>query len=164
MLNKNKLFSHGFSLIEIMVVIAIVAIIATLALPSQTGAITQRKVLESYKLVFPYTENIDAYYKLHAGIFPDNNQAAGLPEPEKILGNYLKKMEVREGVMHLHFGQKMPDAFHGKILSIRPVFVEDSPDSPLSWICGMNDIPSGMIGAGINLTDLDTIFLPGRCR
>jgi len=164
MLNKRSLYVRGFSLIEIMVVIAIIAIIATLALPSQTGAITQRKVLETYKLVFPYTENIDAYYKSHAGTFPNNNQAAGLPEPEKILGNYLKKMEVREGVMHLYFGQKMPEKFHGKILSIRPVFVEDSPNSPLSWICGMNDIPSGMIGAGTNLTDLDTIFLPGRCR
>ena len=164
MLNKNKLLSYGFSLIEIMVVIAILAILATLALPSQSGAITQRKVLETYKLVFPYTENIETYFKSHSGEFPNNNEEASLPEPNKILGNYLEKMEVREGVMHLYFGQKMPEAFHGKILSIRPVFVQDSPTSPMSWICGMNDVPAGMTGAGINLTDLDTMFLPGRCR
>ena len=147
-----------------MVVIAIIAILATLAIPSQTGAITQRKVLESYELVAPYKESIESYFKLHSGEFPNNNEEAGLPEPRKILGNYLEKMEVREGVMHLYFGQKMPEILHGKILSIRPVFVKDSPNSPLSWICGFNDIPDGMTGAGLNLTNMDAIFLPGRCR
>ena len=164
MLNKNIFSSRGFSLIEIMVVIAIMAILAALAIPSQTGAITQRKVLETYELVFPFTENIETYFKLHAGEFPNNNEEAGLPEPEKILGNYLEKMEVREGAMHIYFGQKMPEKLHGKILSIRPVFVEGSPNSPLSWICGMNEVPNGMTAAGINLTDLEPMFLLGRCR
>ena len=160
----NQTNSRGFTLLEIMIVIAIVVILATLALPSQTSAITQRKVLESYQLVEPYKDNITRYYKLHSGTLPTNNEAAGLPEPRQILGNYLEKMEVREGVMNLYFGQKMPQKLHGNVLSIRPVFVKDSPDSPLSWICGYNDVPDGMTGAGINLTDMDMMFLPGRCR
>jgi type IV pilus assembly protein PilA len=154
----------GFSLLEIMVVIAIIAIIATLAIPSQTGAITQRRVIESIELVEPYKANIEAYYHLHAGEFPKNNKEARLPESDKILGNYIEKMEVREGVMHLYFGQKMPEKLKHKILSIRPVFVKDSPNSRISWICGMNTIPNGMTAAGTNLTDFEILFLPGRCR
>ena len=164
MLRHFKQTVDGFTLLEIMVVIAIIAILATLAIPSQTGAITQRKVLESYELVTPYKNNIENYFKLHAGEFPNNNEEAGLPEPRKILWNYLEKVEVREGVMHLYFGQKMPSVLHGKILSVRPIFVKDSPNSPLSWICGHNEVPAGMTGAGINLTDLEMMFLPGRCR
>jgi len=155
---------RGFSLIEIMVVIAIMAILATLAIPSQTGRITQQRIVETLELIEPYKSNIEAYYKSNGGNFPDDNDQAGMPEPNKIIGNYLEKLEIRAGVMHLYLGQKLPSQLHHKIISVRPVFVKDSPNSPVSWICGLNDIPSGMTGAGINLTDLDSLFLPGRCR
>jgi type IV pilus assembly protein PilA len=154
----------GFTLLEVMVVIAIIAILATLAIPSQIGAITQRRVLESKNLVEPYKGIIGAYFLGHAGEFPEDNEAAGLPEPNKILGNYLEKMEVRDGVMHLYLGQKMPAKLHHKIVSIRPIFVKDSPLSPIDWVCGKDEVPLGMTAAGINLTDLDVQFLPGSCR
>jgi len=161
LINKNI---HGFSLIEIMIVIAIIAIIATLAIPSQTGAITQKRIVETIELVEPYKAHILAYYRSHSGEFPDNNEDVGLPEADKIIGNYLEKMEIREGVMHLYLGQKIPKQLHHKILSIRPVFVKDSPNSPVSWICGLNAVPDGMTAAGSNLTDIPSLYLPGRCR
>ena len=157
-------YTLGFSLLEIMIVIAIIAIIATLAIPSQTGAITQKRIIESIELVEPYKAQILAYYRSHAGEFPDNNEDAGLPVADKIIGNYIEKMEIREGVMHLYLGQKMPKKLHHKILSIRPVFVKDSPNSPVSWVCGLNETPDGMTAAGTNLTNIAALFLPGRCR
>ena len=154
----------GFTLLEVMVVMAILAILAAIAIPSQSGAITQRRVIESIELVEPYKANIVAYYRAHSGRFPDNNEQARLPQANKILGNYLEKMEVREGAMHIYLGQKMPESLHHKIVSLRPVFVEDSPNSPVSWVCANNKIPAGMTAAGIDLTDLGPQFLPGRCR
>ena len=161
-MKQKKTF--GFSLIEIMVVIAIIAIIATLAIPSQAGAITQRRIIESINLIDPYKLQIEAYYRFHAGKFPANNEDAGLPDADKIKGNYLEKMVIRDGAMHLYFGQKMPEKLHHKILSIRPIFVKDSPNSPVSWVCGLNKIPSGMTAAGTDFTDIEPLFLPGRCR
>ena len=154
----------GFSLLELMIVIAIMAIIAMLAIPSQTGRVTQKRLVETIELVEPYKENIAAYYRSNSGNFPEDNSAAGLPDADKIKGNYLRKLEVRDGVMHLYLGQKLPEALHDKILSIRPVFVEDEPSVGLSWVCGNNPKPDGMKSPGRNLTDVELIFLPGRCR
>jgi type IV pilus assembly protein PilA len=73
-------------------------------------------------------------------------------------------MELKDSVMHLYLGQKPSQQIHHNILSIRAVFVKDSPASPISWICGYDEVPMGMTSAGINLTDVKNIFLPGRCR
>ena len=154
----------GFTLLEVMIVIAIIAILATIALPSQSGAITQRRVVESLELIERYKLPIEAYYLIHSGEFPANNEEAGLPEADKIIGNYLEKLEVSDGVLHLYLGQKLPTKLHHKIVSVRPIFVKDSPNSPVSWICGDTEVPLGMTAAGTDLTDLDIGFLPGRCR
>lgn len=154
----------GFSLMEVMIVIAIIAILATLAIPSQTGRVTQKKVLEALDMVEPYKKKIEQYYKFHSGGFPQDNFAAGVPDADKIKGNYVRKVEVRDGVLHIHLGQKMPKPMHDKIISVRPVFVKDSPGSPVSWVCGYSKAPNGMMAAGTNLTDLQKAFLPGRCR
>lgn len=154
----------GFTLLEIIIVIAIIAILASLAIPSQLGSITQKKVLETIELVEPYKQNIATYYRLNEGEFPTNNHQAGLPEAEKIIGNYLRKLEINDGVMHLHLGKKITDQLQNKIISIRPVYVDNSPASPISWICGFDEVPTGMKAAGSNQTDVKKMFLPGRCR
>jgi len=156
--------AKGFTLLEIMIALSIVAILALAAIPSRTGPVTQKKIIESLDLVDSYRESIEIYYHLNAGNFPEDNAAAKIPEPNKILGNYLQRLEVRDGVMHLFLGQKMPPELHGKILSWRPVYVKDSPSTKLSWVCGVSEVPEGMTGAGRNLTDVPALFLPGRCR
>ena len=154
----------GFTLIEVMVVIAIVAILATLAIPSQVGAVNQKKIVEALELLEPYKKVIEGYYHSHTGRFPEDNKQAGLPEADKLIGTYINKTEIRDGVMHMYLGRKMPENLHNKIISIRPLYVKDSPNSPISWVCGFDEIPSGLTGAGRNLTDLERGYLPGRCR
>jgi len=154
----------GFSLLELMVVVAIIAIIALMALPSQTGRLTQKKVVETLDLVEAYKENINVFYQNSGGNFPNDNFDAGLPQADKIKGIYLRKVEVREGALHLTLGQNLPQSLHGKVISLRPVFVEDTPQTPLSWVCAGARVPDGMAVSGVDLTDLEIAFLPGRCR
>jgi len=151
-------------MLELVLVVAVIAILATLAIPSQMGRITQKRIIETLDLVKPYEHKIANRYDSYSEEFPKNNEEAGLPEPDKIRGNYLRKMEVRDGVMHLYLGQKLAASLHDKIISIRPVYVKDSPDSPISWVCGLSEVPDGMVAPGTNLTDLDVQYLPGRCR
>jgi len=162
--NPASSLHAGFSMLEVIVVIAIIAILATLAVPSQTGRITQKRLVETVELVEPFKAKIATYYLANSGAFPKDNAAADMPDPDKIKGNYLRKVEVRDGVMHLYLGQKLPQNLHEKIISIRPVFIKDEPSSPISWICGVSKVPDGMKSPGRNLTDLEPLFLPGRCR
>jgi len=155
---------NGFSLLEIVIVIGIIAILATLAIPSQFGRITQARVVEALDLVEPYQANINRYYQLSGGEFPDDNEAADMPEADNIKGLYLKKLEVRAGALHLTLGQNLPESLHDKVISLRPVFVENTPQTPLSWVCAGHRVPDGMQAAGVDLSNLDTSLLPGRCR
>ncbi len=153
----------GFTLMEMLVVLAVLAILATLVLPTSGNRHIQEQVVESLELVERYKANLEAHY-LATGAFPADNEAAGMPAPKKLIGSYLQRVDVVEGAMHLRFGRKFPESLAGKKLSIRPVVVEDSPASPISWVCGYDSIPEGMHAATDNLTDLELRYLPLRCR
>lgn len=152
----------AFTLLEVMIVVAIVAMLAMIALPSQTGRFNQQKIVETLELVDRYKSNIESVYQL-TGEFPLNNVEAGIPTANNIIGNYLEAMQVENGVMQLILGNKLSQ-LQGKIITVQPVFVSGSLNSPISWICGFDQIPDGMTVAGVNRTNIEKSDLPGRCR
>ena len=152
----------GFTLIEIVVVIGIIAILALVAIPSQANRFNQKRIAETIELAENFKQTIQAFYQLN-GEFPADNEEAGMPAADKILGNYLEGIEVVDGAMHLQLGNKLT-RFSGQIVSIFPVFVEDSPASPISWVCGNGSTPEGMTIAGENKTSISIANLPLSCR
>ena len=155
--------SLGFTLIEMIVVLAVVAILLTLALPDNSGAIVRTQVRESVNLLDGLQPAVADRYRL-TGEFPRDNEAAGIPPAEKIKGNFVSQVVLRKGAFHIEFGNKIRADLAGKRLSVRPVYVQDSPQSPVSWICGNDSVPAGMAAAGENHTDIDINFLPYSCR
>ncbi|MFT5084545.1 MAG: type IV pilus assembly protein PilA [Lentisphaeria bacterium] len=158
--NPNLL---GFSLIEMLVVLAIIAILATIAIPSSNGKINRVRVAESLKLVEGYKSQIENHYKI-ANEFPRDNKEAGLPKPEQIIGNFLQETSVDDGAFHLTLGNKIVPALQGKTISVRPIFVPEAANAPISWICGYDSVPEGMVAGGENRTDADVLYLPLECR
>jgi len=154
---------RGFTLVEMLVVLAVIAILSLLALPSNSGRAVQLMIVETLELVEPYQQKIAERYSLD-GQFPVDNDTAKMPAAEKILGNYLMAAEVEGGAIHLRLGQKMPSVLHGELLSLRPVYVANSPASPVSWVCGFDALPAGMLAAGVNRTTVKLQNLPLRCR
>jgi type IV pilus assembly protein PilA len=154
---------QGFTLIEMLVVLGIIAILSMLALPTFEPTVPRRQVVESIELAEDFKKVVRAYYQLSRS-FPKDNAAAAIPNAENLLGNYVDRIDLNQGAFHLHFGMKAHASIKGKTLTIRPILVRDSPDSPISWLCGHSAIPTGMYSSADNRTSVEPKFLPFECR
>ena len=154
--------SLGFTLLEMMAVLAIMAIVLLISLPSFEAKNTRAQINESIELIKPLKENIALFY-LAEHKFPRTNHEAGIPNAEFLIGNYVQSIALENGAFHITFGNKIHAKLKNKILSIRPLVVTGSPESPISWLCGNDAEPEGMVAIGINKTDVANSNLPINC-
>ncbi|EMT3181925.1 pilin, partial [Neisseria gonorrhoeae] len=88
----------GFTLIELMIVIAIVGILAAVALPAYQDYTARAQVSEAILLAEGQKSAVTEYYLNH-GKWPENNDSAGVASASKIIGKYVQKVEVTNGVV-----------------------------------------------------------------
>jgi len=150
-------------MMEMLAVIAVIAILATLAVPSYLERIVRDQIRESLPLADIAKQPIAAAWASTQS-FPANNAAAGLPVPEKVVANYVSSLAIKDGAIHLTFGNRASRAIAGKVLSLRPAVVDDAPIVPVAWVCGTAEAPDKMKVNGTNLTDIKEGLLPLECR
>ncbi|CAA0118587.1 Fimbrial protein [BD1-7 clade bacterium] len=153
----------GFSLMELMIVLAIIAILMTLAMPDLTHKHAREDVNETLEKFDRFKSNIEVFYVLQ-GRFPEDHIEASMPASDKLIGNNFTGATVEKGAIHIYFGNKATAVLRDKVLSLRPLYVPDSPRSPISWACGYDQAPQGMEASATNLTDVAIIDLPLNCR
>jgi len=153
----------GFTLIELMIVIAIIGMMATYALPSFQDRVIRAQVSEGVGLAEFARQSVQAYYSKNRRM-PKDNAAAGLPPADKIIGNYVAGVAVRDGAIVITYGNRSNRNIVGRKLAVRPAAVEGYPSVPLSWVCGRAPGPDKMSLAGANETDLPAELLPLDCR
>ncbi|MEO8305689.1 MAG: pilin [Betaproteobacteria bacterium] len=150
-------------MMEMMAVIAVIAILATLAVPSYLDRLVRDQIRAALPLADIAKQPVAAAWSATQA-FPADNAAAGLPVPEKIVANYVSSLVVKNGAIHLTFGNRASNAITGKVLSMRPAVVEDAPIVPVAWVCGTAEAPDKMTVMGQNLTDVPVGLLPLECR
>jgi len=155
--------SPGFTLIEIVVVLAVIAILATLAIPSIQDRLVREQIVEAMKLTDIAKAPVSASWTL-AHVLPSDNTAAGLPVPDKIVSNFVTSLSVEGGAIHVVFGNRANAAIRGKTLTLRPAVVEDAPIVPVAWVCGHANAVVKMTAKGTDRTDVAPNFLPLNCR
>ncbi len=162
--DKNKLTTanHGFTLIELMIAVAVVAILATIAIPSTLHQRQRSEVAEAFRLAKSIREDVTYYYSRNLS-FPADNNEAGAPEPDFLIGNKVAKIEIKDGAIHITLGNKANKSLQDKIVTMRPAIVTDSPSSPISWLCGSEEPVPGMEAVGEDKTDISMSIVPTSC-
>ena len=155
--------ARGFTLIEAMVVVAVVAILATLALPMIQGRFVRDQIVEAIKLAELAKGPIAASWTATRRM-PADNAEAGLPPPDRIVGNLVGSVAIDNGAVHVTFANPASASLQGKTLTLRPAVVEDAPIVPIAWVCGNAPVPAGMTVHGANRTSVASALLPINCR
>jgi type IV pilus assembly protein PilA len=153
----------GFTLIELMVTIGVAAILMLIALPSYLDRIAREQVGEALPLANVLKPAVQAAWAA-SGSLPADNAAAGLPPPEKIVNEMVTSVALDGGAINITLGNRAGSALRGRVISVRPAIVEDTPVVPMIWLCGHAAPPPPMVAKGADRTDVPSAFLPMRCR
>jgi len=154
---------RGFTLIEMMVVVAIVAILALMAFPTYQDKLVRDQINEALPLADIAKAPVAASWALlHA--LPADNAAVALPPPEKMVSNLVSSIAIENGAIQITFGNRANGLIKGKVLTLRPGVVEDAPVVPVAWVCGFATVPGNMAAKGANRTNIPASYLPGKCR
>lgn len=139
-MNRQK----GFTLIELMIVVAIVALLAAIALPAYQDYVARAQVSEGMSLATSAKQAIATYYG-EKGSFPPDNSSAGMADPASITGKYVRSVTVdNTGLISVVFSGSANARISGQTLTMQ---VTDRSGS-LSWQC------SGLSGK----------YLPSSCN
>ncbi|HGG9359499.1 TPA: pilin [Neisseria meningitidis] len=151
----------GFTLIELMIVIAIVGILAAVALPAYQDYTARAQVSEAILLAEGQKSAVTEYYLNH-GIWPSDNSAAGVASSADIKGKYVQKVEVNNGVITATMASSnVNNEIKGKKLSL---WAKRQAGS-VKWFCGQpvtRDAPNASADAVNKVTgnEIDTKHLP----
>jgi len=140
---------QGFTLIELMIVVAIIGILAAIAIPAYQDYTIRAQVSEGLNLSGGAKAAVTEYFQ-DRGTMPADNDTAGLADDDEIVGKYVESVGVEDGVITVTFDSDTLDAhatLNGNAILLTPVTANAGA---VAWAC---------TGSGI-----ENKHLPAACR
>jgi type IV pilus assembly protein PilA len=147
-----KKLQQGFTLIELMIVVAIIGILAAIAIPAYQDYTIRAQVSEGLNLGGGAKTAVAEFYQ-DRGIWPDGNSgidSAGLSAPSMIKGKYVQSVTVGsvDGIVTVLYGFDAHTLINGSTIQLKATDATGS----IEWECTS---PGGAI---------QDKHLPAACR
>jgi len=162
----TKSIQKGFTLIELMIVIAIIGILAAIAIPAYQDYTIRSQASEGLTLAGAVKAAVAEYYA-DKGTWPTDDGSGtgdlGMTAPSQ--GKYVEAITVDNGDIVIEYGQQANAAnLAGTFLVLHPGL---SDNSDVIWVCGYAATPASLTtdtAGGAQATDTAGKYLPSNCR
>ncbi|MCB1917759.1 MAG: pilin [Rhodocyclaceae bacterium] len=144
-----KRVQQGFTLIELMIVVAIIGILAAVALPAYQDYTIRSKVSEGLTLAAAAKAAVTET-NASTGALPATNAAAGLPAAADISGNSVTSVGVgANGVITITYNATLggSPSFNNSTIALTPTVTNGS----VTWACAVDDATKNK-------------YVPANCR
>jgi type IV pilus assembly protein PilA len=162
-----KQIQKGFTLIELMIVVAIIGILAAIAIPAYQDYTIRSQVSEGLTLAGAAKAAVAESFS-QTGIAPANRTAAGMSaNAADTNGKYVSAVNVQNGTIVISYGVDANAKISGAGNNTLAIVPYQTADASVAWRCGTANAPNAtgttILGNAVNTT-VDVRYLPKACR
>ena len=142
--SSTRIHQQGFTLIELMIVVAIIGILSAVAIPAYQDYTKRAHVSEGLNMASGVKAAVSEYYASE-GSWPTSNAMAGLDNT--LTGNAVKSVDIQlDGSILMTYNSKVID--DAKLI-LKPT----ASNGAIQWVC-----------AAVSGSGMKTAYLPSNCR
>jgi len=146
-----KTLQKGFTLIELMIVVAIIGILAAIAIPAYQDYTIRAQVSEGMTLAAAAKAAVAESF-LNNGEAPADRDEAGMSaNATDTSGKYVESIDVANGTITVTYGSEANQVIDQATLTLTPY---ETADLSVVWRCAYAPVPAD--GAGTNLSPMGT--------
>ena len=132
-MKKNQ---HGFTLIELMIVVAIIGILASIAMSMYGDYVIRSQISEGLNVSSSIKTGVSEYY-MDRGAFPANNGQAGVTASGNYSGKYVESVSVSGAVLTIKYGNDANARISGETITMT---ANTAAAGSLHWVCASGGV------------------------